>query len=277
MSHLAPHASRQREKPRAYAMFESFLSAKKTSRGLYAQKAADSAPAELRIYDTIGEDFWTGGGITAEMIAQHLDSVSGAKALNIFINSPGGNVWEGKTIVAQLQRFQAFKTVYVDGIAASAASLIAMAGDKIITEAAGTWFLHRVMGGAWGYAEDLRKMADDIDVETKAVLSIYVSRTGKSEAEILKLMDAETYIGAEDALRLGITDEIAKREPQIDPETPDEPTEPDNRVKPRARTVEEMLATARADFAALTRASPGNHTGQPVNPQKPANRQEQHK
>jgi len=177
---------------------------------------ASGTRASLYIYDVIGEDWWTGGGVTAKSVQQAIDGMKGATALDVYINSPGGDIFEGKAIYAQIRRFSGEKVVHVDGIAASAASFIAMAGDRIITAPAATWMIHEVWAGAVGRASDMRAMADVLDMENGTFAETYATRTGQSVEDVRALMAAETWMSASDAMARGFTDEISEAETSED-------------------------------------------------------------
>jgi len=173
---------------------------------------ASGTRASLYIYDVIGEDWWTGGGVTAKSVQQALEGMKGATALDVFVNSPGGDIFEGKAIKAQLDRFPGEVVVHVDGIAASAASFIAMAGRRIITAPAATWMIHEVWAGAVGRASDMRAMADVLDMENVTFAETYAKRTGQSVEDVRAWMAAETWMSAADAKARGFTDEISEAE-----------------------------------------------------------------
>lgn len=173
---------------------------------------------EINIYDTIegdSYDWWTGEVIESETSAKHfmklLDEHKDVENINIYINSCGGSVYEGNAIYAQLKRHPAYKTVYIDGFACSIASVIAMAGDKIIMSENACMMIHRASSYAWGNAVELRKAADDLEVIDKAIMQAYVSKVnGKlSEEEITEKMYAETYLDAKSCVEFGLADEIA--------------------------------------------------------------------
>jgi ATP-dependent Clp protease, protease subunit len=168
---------------------------------------------QLYIYDAIGFDYWTGGGITGKSVTDALAEVSaaGIKAVDVFINSPGGDIFEGKAIYAAIRRFEGERVVHVDGVAASAASFIAMAGDKIRTQAYATWMIHDVRGSAWSAtAADARKLAEVLDLENGTFADTYAKRTGQTRADVLAWMNAETWMNAAQAKERGFTDEIAE-------------------------------------------------------------------
>jgi ATP-dependent Clp protease protease subunit len=263
----------------AEASFSSRLEATGRARGVFAAKKS-ATEGELLIYDVIGEDFWTGAGVTAPDVAAKLEELKGVSRLNIYINSPGGDLFTGKTVFNQLARFQAEKVVHVDGIAASAASLIAMAGDRIVTEEGGTWLIHEVaMWGTRGRgtAADHEKAAAELRVETQSILGIYEKRTKTPSANLAALMVEDRIIGAAEAKGFGLTDEISEVEEQRAAAKAAAPV-------PRARTAEELFAQACADYAEIQRRFPAASRGPqspgepgPRNTQKPGNRQEQNR
>lgn len=177
-------------------------------RPLLAQ--AGDGQASLYVYEQIGEDWWTGEGVTAKRVADALEAAKGAKTLNIYVNSEGGDIFEAKAIYAQLRRFDAERVVYIDGLAASAATLIAMAGDRIVTAPAATWMIHEVWARTAGRAQDLRDLADVLDLENKAFAETYAARTKQPVDDVLAWMAAETWMDAKTAEERGFTDEIAE-------------------------------------------------------------------
>jgi ATP-dependent Clp protease protease subunit len=167
----------------------------------------------LYIYDSIGEDWWTGGGVTAKSVQTALDGMKGATALDIYINSPGGDIYEAKAIFAQIERFKAGGrevVVHVDGIAASAATYVAMVGDRIITARDATWMIHEVWTLAMGNAAALRETADLLDKENGTYAERYATRTKQSVEDVRAWMAAETWMTAAEAKALGFTDEISE-------------------------------------------------------------------
>jgi ATP-dependent Clp protease protease subunit len=191
-------------------------------RGIFAAKK--DTRGELFIYEQIGESFW-GGGVSAKSVIDQLEKLKGVSQLDIRINSEGGDVFDGKAIYNALRRFAANKTVYIDGLAASAATFIAMAGDRIVTAENATWMIHEASGLAMGNAGTLRDLADVLDGENAAIAGIYAARTGQpasmywtradpsaanASPEATGLMAAETWMNAHEALAAKFTDEIEK-------------------------------------------------------------------
>lgn len=164
----------------------------------------------LYLYEQIGRSWWSDTGTTAKMVADALAELkaSGAKALDIYVNSPGGNIFEAKAIYAELRRFDGERHVHVDGIAASAASFVAMAGDKIFTAPAATWMIHDVWAMGIGNAAELRKLADVLELESSSFADVYAARSGSKLDDVKAWMQAETWMNANTALERGFTDEI---------------------------------------------------------------------
>ena len=163
---------------------------------------------ELMLYGDISDFTWYGDEVTPKQFKKDLDALGEIKNLDIYINSGGGDVFAGQAIHSMLKRHTAYKTVYVDGLAASIASVIAMAGDKIVMPANAMMMIHKAWTIAMGNANQFRKMADDMDKIDESIVSVYTSKTGKEAEEIAALLDAETWLTAEDAVAEGFADEI---------------------------------------------------------------------
>jgi len=165
----------------------------------------------LYIYAAIGASFWS-DGIGAQDVCNQLKELEGCKTLNVYINSEGGDVFDGVAIHTQLERFDAEVVCCVDGLAASAASFIAMAGDRIVMAPSATMMIHEASSMAYGGATDLRAMADVLDTINGTISGIYAKRTGKTDAEVRALLAAETWMDAAKAKSLGFCDEISGEE-----------------------------------------------------------------
>jgi ATP-dependent Clp protease, protease subunit len=158
--------------------------------------AADNA--EIYLYDVIGEDFF--GGISAKMFADEMNKLKNAKNIDVRINSPGGNVFDGFTMYTLLKSSKANVNVYIDGLAASIASVIAMAGDSIEISATGMMMIHDPSGFSMGNAAEMRKMADLLDKIRDQIVDVYGSRTGIDKTELADMMAAETWFNPQEAL-----------------------------------------------------------------------------
>lgn len=178
--------------------------AKNENRTWFEMKKADDT-GEIFIFDEIG--FW---GITAKNFVDDFKALGEVKHIKLHINSPGGLIFDGLAIFNVLARAAAKKTVYIDGIAASIASVIAMAGDEIIMPENAFMFVHDPMGGAWGYANDLRSVADTLEKMKASVITAYRNKTKLNDAAISALMDDETWLTAAEAKELGFADTIEK-------------------------------------------------------------------
>lgn len=167
--------------------------------------AAAEDAATISILDQIGQDFWTGEGVTAKRIGAALRSV-GNSPVTVAINSPGGDMFEGIAIYNMLAAHPAEVTVQVLGIAASAASIIAMAGDKILMGDGAQLMIHNAWGVVVGNQHDMTQAAEAFAGFDASLADIYHARTGAKMAEIKALMDAETFMRADQAMRLGFAD-----------------------------------------------------------------------
>lgn len=163
---------------------------------------ASAKRAELYFYDYIGGGFFD-KGITAQTVTDAMKEFTPKADLDVFINSPGGAVFEGVAIYNILRRWDGKKRVHIDGIAASIASIIAMAGDSIEIASNGTMMIHRPYGMALGTADELRKTADSLDLVHDTILDTYVARTGGEKKEIDAWMRAETWMSADECVERG--------------------------------------------------------------------------
>jgi len=169
--------------------------------------ADDDADRTISIYDVIGYDYWTGDGVTAKRIAGALRSL-GPGPVTVNINSPGGDLFEGLAIYNLLREHDGEVTIKIIGLAASAASIIAMAGDTIQIARAGFVMVHNTWVLAVGNRIDLREISDWLEPFDAAMADIYVARTGQDVAAVQKLMDAESWIGGSAAIEQGFADEL---------------------------------------------------------------------
>ncbi len=167
--------------------------------------AADDADRTISMFDVIGQDFWTGDGVTAKRVAAALRHM-GAGPVTVNVNSPGGDMFEGLAIYNLLREHDGEVTVKVMGLAASAASIIAMAGDQVQIARAGFLMIHNAWVLAVGNRHDLRDVADTLEPFDRAMADIYAARTGDDQKAMAKLMDSETWIGGSDAVERGFAD-----------------------------------------------------------------------
>ncbi|MBD8008301.1 head maturation protease, ClpP-related [Acinetobacter pecorum] len=170
-----------------------------------AIKASDENDNTIGIYDPIGYDYWDDSGVTAKRISAALRSLDGADVV-VNINSPGGDVFEGLAIYNLLREYKGHVTVRVLGVAASAASFIAMAADEIQIARAGFFMIHNAWTGLWGNRNDLRETADFLEQIDDTIADIYHVRSGLSMDGLKADMDKERWINGRDAIDSGFAD-----------------------------------------------------------------------
>ena len=186
----------------------SHLQARALDRWNAGVQAADKeGERTISVYDVIGHDYWTGEGVTAKRISGALRAL-GKGAITVNVNSPGGDMFEGLAIYNLLREHDGEVTVKVLGLAASAASVIAMAGDKVQIARAGFLMIHNAWVMAVGNRHDLSDLAATLKPFDDAMAGIYAARTGKDAKAMAKLMDSETWIGGETAIEDGFADEL---------------------------------------------------------------------
>lgn len=171
--------------------------------------SADGKSADVFIYGEITKWAWEEyGEVSSITFKNELDSLGDVDTIHLYINSPGGSVFEGIAIHNMLKRHQARIIVHVDALAASIASVIAMAGDEIRMPKNSMLMIHNPWTFAIGNASELRKQADDLDRIGQSAIQSYLQKSGdKLDEETLKdLLDAETWLSADEALEYGLCD-----------------------------------------------------------------------
>lgn len=187
------------------------------------RQSAQPNTLDLNIYGDVEGKTWKGSlldGMWEEAMnsANHLKDVlaehQDVSQINVYINSYGGSVFEGTAIYNQLRRHPAKKTVYVDGFACSIASVIAMAGDEVVMPRNALMMIHNMSMVAAGNAAELRKAADDLDTINAAGRGAYLSKAGEkiSEEKLTQMMDAETWLTAQECIDLGLADRFADQD-----------------------------------------------------------------
>lgn len=174
--------------------------------GLRAAEKSDDDNT-ISILDPIGFDGW-GDGVTAKRISAALRHVGKKTDVVVNVNSPGGDLFEGMAIYNLLREHEGKVTVKVLGLAASAASVIAMAGDEVQIARAGFLMVHNSWVLAIGNRHDLRDFADTLEPFDRAIADIYAAHTGDELSAMQKLMDAETWIGGTEAIEKGFADSL---------------------------------------------------------------------
>jgi ATP-dependent Clp protease protease subunit len=199
--------------------------------------AAPESAGTISIFDEIGVDPYTGEGTSAKRIGAALRQIGEKNPVTVYINSPGGSMFEGLAIHSLLREHKGEVTVKVLGVAASAASLVAMAGDRLEIARSGFLMIHNAWVMAVGNRNDLRAYADTLEPFDRAMADLYAERTGVDLEKIAAMMDGETWIGGSEAVDTGFADSLLAA---------DEVSEGD---APRA----EVIAARRLDMA-LARA-----------------------
>ena len=176
----------------------------------------ESEPTErvLEIYGTIAEESWFDDDITPAMFREEL--FAGTGDVVIWLNSPGGDCIAASQIYSMLTDYKGNVTVKIDGIAASAASVIAMAGTKVLMAPTAMMMIHNPATGAFGDHVDMQKAIEMLDEVKESIINAYELRTGLSHAQLSHMMDDTTWMNAKKAIELGFADaflEDAKRKP----------------------------------------------------------------
>ncbi|SHH14438.1 head maturation protease, ClpP-related [Desulfosporosinus lacus] len=178
------------------------------------KEVADNA-GELTIYGEIADSqggwFSDGNEITPTSFKAELDALGDITTLNVYMNSPGGDVFAGQTIYSQLKRHKAKINMHIDGLAASIASVIAMAGDTIHMPANAMMMIHHPMSGVYGNAHEMRAMADTLDKVCESIQETYLTKAlDMKRKDLVALLDAETWLTAQECLDLGLCDVVGE-------------------------------------------------------------------
>lgn len=163
--------------------------------------------AELWIYEQIGEDWWTGEGVTAKAFCQELAALD-VDTIDLHVNSPGGLVSDGQAIYNALKNHPAAVTAYIDGVAASIASVIAMAGDTVVMNENALFMIHDPYGVCRGTEDDMRSMADVLAKFRDTIAGVYEAKTKMDPKKLRKMMKDETWMTAAEAHDMGFCDEV---------------------------------------------------------------------
>lgn len=168
-----------------------------------------STDAELLLYGTISDTSWYDDEITPRLFAEELKALGG-KPLTVRVNSPGGDVFAAQSIYNQLKTYSGHITMRIDGLAASAATVVACAGDTVIMPTNALYMIHNPATYAWGNAEEMRTAAEVLDTVRQTIINVYQKRTGENLTadQLAAMMDNETWLTAEEALAYGFVDQI---------------------------------------------------------------------
>jgi ATP-dependent Clp protease, protease subunit len=175
----------------------------KASKAWFTAKNAGKGVGEIRLFNDIG-DF----GVTAMDFANELDSLGDVATLKIAISSNGGDVSQGTAIFNILNRHKARKVVTIEGLAASMASVIAMAGDEVVMPSNAMMMIHNPWGVTMGEADQMKSFGDALQTMQDNIADAYVDRTGLDRTEVLDMMARETWLSAKKAVELGFADSV---------------------------------------------------------------------
>ena len=231
------------------------------------QTEAGTAPEERTLFlnGTIAEESWFDDDVTPQLFKDELNSGTGD--ITVWINSPGGDCVAAAQIYNMLTNYKGKVTVKIDGIAASAASVIAMAGDTVLVSPVSMLMIHNPATIAWGDHAEMQKAIDMLSEVKESIINAYVLKTGLSRPKLSHLMDAETWMDANKAVELGFADEImarAKAEPEKEPEegakrgSPEEDEEDEKKFPPAPSS---MLFSRRAANNALLNKMAAKYCG----------------
>ena len=175
------------------------------------QAATETMPAEqtLHLRGTIAEESWFDDDVTPQLFREEL--MSGSGDITVWINSPGGDCVAAAQIYNMLMDYPGNVTVKIDGIAASAASVIAMAGTTVLMSPVSMMMIHNPMTGAFGDSAEMQKAIEMLASVKDSIINAYEIKTNMSRAKLSHLMDAETWMDANKAMELGFADGILKR------------------------------------------------------------------
>lgn len=176
--------------------------------------ASDDKDNTISILEPIGVDFW-GEGVSAKRISAALRYIGAEKPVTVNINSPGGDIFEGLAIYSLLAEHRGEVTIKILGLAASAASVIAMAGDNVQIAKAGFYMIHNSWTLAAGDRHFLREAGDWLEPFDDAMAGVYEDRTGIKKSELASMMDSETWINGETSIERGFADEYLGSDPVV--------------------------------------------------------------
>jgi ATP-dependent Clp protease protease subunit len=205
----------------ASAEVKSHLQTHRNSLGLNDQASfkgysvkAQASEAEIWIYESIGEG-WFWEGLTAKQFAKDITALGDVSKITVRLNSAGGNMFDGVAIYNILKQHKARVVVKIDGLAASIASVIAMAGNEIEIGINAMMMIHQAWGQVVGKAAEMRTAADALDKINEAIASSYLTRSKMGREKITELMEAETWINAEEAIGYGLADKTMESVPVV--------------------------------------------------------------
>ena len=182
----------------------------------------------LRLEGPIDDESFWGDEVTTKAFREELNADAGD--ITVWINSPGGNVFAAAEIYTMLRDYPGSVTVKIDAIAASAASVIAMAGNKVLMSPVAMLMIHDPSTIAMGNTKDMEKAIATLNEVKESIINAYAAKSGLSHNRISKLMENETWMNAKKAVELGFADEVLFE--AVEPDEPEEEEKPDEKEKP---------------------------------------------
>lgn len=230
----------------------------------------DTGETELVFNGPISESTWFGDEITPAMFRNELSKVSGN--LTVWLNSPGGDVFAASQIYTMLKSHKGKVTVKIDGIAASAASVVAMAGDETLIAPTGMIMIHNPATAAFGNKEAMEQAIRLLDEVKESIINAYETKSHISRAKIARMMDEETWLNAKKAQSLGLVDGIlfsgGQQPKKTEPEEPDEEEKTDEdspeEDEPKEDNLTAMSYSRAATMQSLMKKVTAEHKGKSV-------------
>lgn len=223
----------------------------------------------LELYGTIAETSWFDDDVTPKMF--HDELFAGSGPVTVWLNSPGGDCIAASQIYTMLMDYQGDVTVKIDGIAASAASVIAMAGTTVLMAPTALMMIHNPMTMAYGNHEDMEKAIEMLDEVKESIINAYEIKTSMSRAKLSHLMDSETWMNANKAIELGFADDILVDEKKSADDIPayafsgkETETRLMNKLMTHFKPKDEAVKKTPAQAAVIPAEKPANVT-KPVN------------
>ena len=180
---------------------------------VWKNQADEESERVLELYGTIAESTWFDDDVTPQMF--HDELFAGSGPVTIWLNSPGGDCIAASQIYSMLMDYTGNVTIKIDGIAASAASVIAMAGTKVLMAPTSLMMIHNPMTMAFGNHEDMQKAIEMLDEVKESIINAYEIKTGLSRSKLSHLMDSETWMNAGKAIELGFADDMLTDEKRV--------------------------------------------------------------
>ena len=233
-------------------------------------KNEETSETELYFEGPISSSTWYGDELTPALFKDELNKHPGN--LTVWISSPGGDVFAASQIYTMLKNHKGRITVKIDSLAASAASVVAMAGDKTWISPTGMLMIHNPATIAMGNKAEMEKAITLLDEVKESIINAYEEKTHLSRSKIAKMMDEETWINAKKAKQLGFVDgilfskkETEEKESDKDEPEEDPPKEPDEKQKPKKAPESMLYSTSATNASLLQKISAAAPTGVPIN------------